>query len=306
MRLLPGDGRCSSRVSASSERRTRVLLIGDAAGSPPLFLFLAQEPSYIDASSRDLKTFGQDITCKAFVIFGGLRGVGDFSGRAPLSAVSMRLWSEYLQKLQVSSEALHRVTSNIQECLRAHRCRSCRVLGGNLPLHWPCDGRCAAPVLAAPSPVCVLRRNRLVWIMHVGEVEKHATGGNSAKLGTAWWSDFQRFAVPRHPCPSSSLSPSDPHARSVLVALAAVKSEGYKPKDLTGFPRLIYAAPGLNPLRRTSTRWRGDWDLDWNNGEKQTFLPFGIILLFNNNTLLTRRSLQLGGSCPIKMFIRNY
>lgn len=115
VRLLPGDGRCSSRVSASSERRRRVLLIGDAAGSPPLFLFLAQEPSYIDASSRDLKTFGQDITCTAFVIFGGLRGVEDFSGRALLSAVSMRLWSEYLQKLQVSSEALRRLTSNIQE-----------------------------------------------------------------------------------------------------------------------------------------------------------------------------------------------
>lgn len=71
VRLLPGDGRCSSRVSASSERRRRVLLIGDAAGSLPLFLFLSQEPSYIDASIRDLKTFDQDITCAAFVIFGG-------------------------------------------------------------------------------------------------------------------------------------------------------------------------------------------------------------------------------------------
>lgn len=94
VRLLPGDGRCSSRVSASSERRRRVLLIRDAAGSLPLFLFLSQEPSYIDASIRDLKTFDQDITCAAFVILGGgggLRGVEDFSGRALLSAASMRL-----------------------------------------------------------------------------------------------------------------------------------------------------------------------------------------------------------------------
>lgn len=68
VRLLPGNGRCSSGVS---EQRRRVLLIGDPAGSPPLLLFLSQEPSPIDASIRDLKTPGQDITCVAFVIFGG-------------------------------------------------------------------------------------------------------------------------------------------------------------------------------------------------------------------------------------------
>lgn len=39
----PGDGRCGSRVSEYSERLSRVLLIGDAAGSPLLFLSPVQE-----------------------------------------------------------------------------------------------------------------------------------------------------------------------------------------------------------------------------------------------------------------------
>lgn len=39
----PGDGRCGSRVSEHSERLSRVLLIGDAAGSPLLFLSPVQE-----------------------------------------------------------------------------------------------------------------------------------------------------------------------------------------------------------------------------------------------------------------------
>lgn len=70
-----------------------------------------------------------------------------------------------------------------------------------------------------------------------------------------------------------TLNPSDPHARSVL---GAFKSEGCELKDLTGFPRLIYAAPGINPLRTTSTRWRVDWDLALSNGNEH-FPSVGII-----------------------------
>lgn len=87
---------------------------------------------------------------------------------------------------------------------------------------------------------------------------RHAAGVNDLNLEPRAETDFLSFAAPRHPCPSSTLSPSDPHARSVCAALAALKSEGYKLKDLTGFPRRIYAAPsGINPLLRS----RVDWDL---------------------------------------------
>lgn len=101
------------------------------------------------------------------------------------------------------------------------------------------------------------------------------SGCKLSKLATACCSDFLSFAASRHPCPSSTLSSSDPHARSVFAALAALNSEGYKLKDLTGFPRRIYAAPTeINPLRRG----RVDWDLVLNNGNGQTFLPLGVIL----------------------------
>lgn len=61
----PGDGRCSTRVSESSERCSRVLLIGDAAGSPVLFLFTVQESPSVYTSTGDLKwtrRFDRDFT----------------------------------------------------------------------------------------------------------------------------------------------------------------------------------------------------------------------------------------------------
>lgn len=174
VRLLPGDGRCSSRVSASSERRSRVLLIGDAAGSLPLFLFPAQESSCIDASSRDLKTFDQDITCTALVIFflgGGTERSWGFLWTCPpirsVDAAVKWISSEITGKQRGSSLPWSQHPRASEGAAVPRQSGSGREVVIALA-RWR---RCAAPVLAAPCPVCALGRNRDVWIIHVVEVQ---------------------------------------------------------------------------------------------------------------------------------------
>ncbi|CAG5927558.1 unnamed protein product [Menidia menidia] len=77
----PGDGRCGSRLTEHSQRLSRVLLIGDAAGSLLLLHLPVQESSVNYISTGDLKWTKRLIRIyyysEHFSFFGGgVKGVG--------------------------------------------------------------------------------------------------------------------------------------------------------------------------------------------------------------------------------------
>lgn len=119
----PGNARCSSRLSGHSERRTTVLLIGDAAGSPD-----QDPPSH--SWTGDLSWTCPFIRIYRFfsasVIWGSERSWG-LLWTCLLSAVSMRLrlWSGlYLQRLQVrTTDCCHGVSGLTPDCAQRARGR---------------------------------------------------------------------------------------------------------------------------------------------------------------------------------------